>query len=778
MVSEAEIAEQIELEREAIRVGRLRLHQNTQKLEDKEYASASVYGVSTIESLLPALVARIEANYHRIKQGHAGKAFKNIAEAMKHCDADVMAAITLKITIDQVFSRKPRSNEIQNIIIGIGTAVENECMITFYERTCPGLLKTIKENYWHASSGTYTKVKALKVLLNRKEIDHWIRWSPEQRARLGGFLLDEFCLVSDWFVRDLRVNGKKTKQVLIPSPHFETIKAKIMADAELFSPMLWPMLVPPKDWTPNDKGGYLLNAVMEGHPMVRRGDPSLKQGEKVYAFLNKIQKVGFRISPFVLDVAKQLEERKVQVGKFIPLCDVVLPNKPVDIETNKESRQAYRRAAAEAYNLQAQMYNKSCRTRMIMNLARKFEGRTFYHPFSADYRGRVYPIAPYLTPQCTDFGKSLLEFAEESPMTDAAEQWLAFAVSTHYGNDKMDMINRLSWTYENEDLVTAVATDPIEHIGIWEAAADPWCFLHACHEYYHTCIIQDKLTTNYPVACDATASGLQVLSGLARDASTARLVNVSPSKEPQDAYKVIAEESLHAIPDHIKPIWDRKCTKRSALTIPYNAKPFSNRQYIRDALKEKGIEIEPEELTIIVAAVRGAMEKIFPGPMSVMRWIEQEVAKAFKRGESQLTWTTPTGFVVTQKLNKWHLKRIDMQLLGRCQMLIATDESPKVDVLHHKNATAPNLIHSLDSSLLCLATLKFNAPLALIHDSVLCRATDMDQLSTHLRQAYMHLFAEHDYLTDFARMIGAETEPPMINTLKPESVINSTYFFC
>ena len=45
------------------------------------------------------------------------------------------------------------------------------------------------------------------------------------------------------------------------------------------------------------------------------------------------------------------------------------------------------------------------------------------------------------------------------------------------------------------------------------------------------------------------------------------------------------------------------------------------------------------------------MEKIFPGPMSVMRWIEQEVAKAFKRGESQLTWTTPTGFVVTQKLN-------------------------------------------------------------------------------------------------------------------------------
>jgi hypothetical protein len=42
----------------------------------------------------------------------------------------------------------------------------------------------------------------------------------------------------------------------------------------------------------------------------------------------------------------------------------------------------------------------------------------------------------------------------------------------------------------------------------------------------------------------------------------------------------------------------------------------------------------------------------------------------------------------------------------------------------------------------------------------------------------MYLFAENDYLTDFAQQIGAETEPPIIDTLHPESVIESTYFFC
>ena len=111
-------------------------------------------------------------------------------------------------------------------------------------------------------------------------------------------------------------------------------------------------------------------------------------------------------------------------------------------------------------------------------------------------------------------------------------------------------------------------------------------------------------------------------------------------------------------------------------------------------------------------------------------------------------------------------------------MKVSTGDSDKVDKARHKAATAPNLIHSLDSCLLLEATLAFDNPIALIHDSVLCRATDMTELSRIVREKYMYLFAEHDYLTDFAEQIGAETEPPIIGDLKPESVMESTYFFC
>ena len=139
------------------------------------------------------------------------------------------------------------------------------------------------------------------------------------------------------------------------------------------------------------------------------------------------------------------------------------------------------------------------------------------------------------------------------------------------------------------------------------------------------------------------------------------------------------------------------------MTIPYNAKAFSNRQYIRDALQEKGIEVDKNDLTITVRAVRDAMSQVVPGPMSVMKWIEDEVSKAIKRGATELEWTTPSGFVVSQRLMKKKTQVIELQLLGRCQLNVTTGDEKEVDKTRHKAATAPNLIHSLDASLLHLS---------------------------------------------------------------------------
>jgi DNA-directed RNA polymerase len=775
----AQIEAQIQLERDAISHGLKKLHKNTKDLENKSYASATIYGATSIDSLLPRVIEKIEATTTRLTKGQAGVAFKEIQQHLHSIDAPAAAAISLKLTFDKVFSYKEDSNLATKVCEAIGVAVEQECQMRYYENTAPGLLKTIKDNYWHRSIGTQQKLTVVRTLMNRSDIEHWKTWGSSTRIKLGGWLLDCIMQASGWFTKDMIQRGKRRLQYVIPTPEFLQIKDAVMRNAELFSPLAWPMLIEPNDWTNDRSGGYLLNEVMCGHNLVRRGNPSSIQGEIPLTFLNRIQKVAYRLNPFIVKVAEELDRLERPVGKFLPIVHHELPVKPVDIATNKEARHEYNRKAAEVHNTQAQEFRKSCRTRMTMEAVNRFKDKEkFYIPWSFDYRGRAYPIPAFLTPQDTDFGKSLLRSYEESYLTPESEDWLAFQVATTWGLDKSPMSERLAWVKENSTFIKRIVLDPIGCLPEWEVADEPWQFLAACEEYYHCVLSGERQFTGLFVATDATCSGLQILAGLARDASTARLVNVLPSDTPQDAYKVVAEAAKPHCPESIQPYLDRKVVKRVVMTVPYNAKPFSNRGYIKDALKDKGIEISKEDLTETVNAVRDAMNCVVPGPMAVMSWIEAEVANAIDNGKQQLEWVTPSGFVVNQKLMKKNTVRVDLQLLGRCQLTVAVDDSNKVDRNHHKNATAPNLIHSLDASLLHLAAIRFNAPIALIHDSVLCRATDMSTLSTVVRETYMHLFAEHDYLNDFASQIGAETTPPIIGDLKPESVIESTYFFC
>jgi DNA-directed RNA polymerase len=286
------------------------------------------------------------------------------------------------------------------------------------------------------------------------------------------------------------------------------IKDALMRDAELFSPLAWPMLIPPNDWSNEQPGGYLLNEVMRGHDLVRRGHPVRIQGEKPLEFLNRIQKVSYCLNHFIVGVAEELDKREQPVGKFLPIVHHPQPPKPVDIEENKQSRQAYKRDSTEVRNRQAYEFRKSCRTRMTLEAVNRFKDREkFYIPWSFDYRGRAYPIPAFLTPQDTDFGKSLLRSYEEAPMTRDAEDWLAFQVATCAGLDKATMEDRLKWPGNNLTFIKRVVLDPIGTVNEWGELDEPWQFLAACEEYYRCVVTKERKTTGLFVATDATCSG-------------------------------------------------------------------------------------------------------------------------------------------------------------------------------------------------------------------------------------------------------------------------------
>ena len=127
-----QIEEQIQLERDAIAQGLEKLRKNTRDLEAKEYASASVYGAASIDTLLPLVVERIEATTSRLKKGNAGIAFKEIQQYLADVEPLAAAAIAVKLTFDKVFSYKEKSNRAVNVCDSIGLAVEQECQMRHY----------------------------------------------------------------------------------------------------------------------------------------------------------------------------------------------------------------------------------------------------------------------------------------------------------------------------------------------------------------------------------------------------------------------------------------------------------------------------------------------------------------------------------------------------------------------------------------------------------------------------------------------------------------------
>jgi len=777
MATPSQIKRQFQLEQEAISCGHQRLHESIERLEEKSYASASAYGTASISAALPLVIKEIESSLYKLRKGQAGQHYLPVSKHISDLEPLAIATISLKIIFDTVFSMKRDSDLLANVLVSIGSALESECKFRWYKANHPKLMKYIEDKYFHESCGTQQKVSIASVIFGRKEVV-WPSWNIKTRTALGSWCLNSTIIATEWFTKEIDQRSKRRKvSRVVPTPKFTEIREQLIKSAEMFSGIPWPMLVPPNNWTNEKCGGYITNELMKGHELTRRGNPLLKHGNTPLAFLNKLQQVRYRVNTHILDVAQHFKDRGIKVGKFIPIAEAFKPPKPPDIEDNPEAKQAWKRATAEAYNTDRLNFKRSVRTRTQLEAAEKFRNEEFYLCWSFDYRGRAYPIPAFLTPQDTDFGKACIRFADESPIKVDSQEWLAFQVATTFGLDKSTMDERTEWVDNNIPLIKRVALDPIRSRPEWENTEEPWQFMAACHEYYHCCIERDKHTTGLMVAVDATCSGLQILAGLAKDQSTAELVNVCPGNKPSDAYKAVAEESKKYLPEELHHWMTRKTTKRTVMTIPYNATKSSSRIYIREALKEQGYEPTPEQVSIVVDSVYKSMDAIVPGPMRVMRWIKQHVGQYIRDGAVEVEWSTPSGFVVNQQRNKRETETLELQLLGRTRINLTVGPGNPCPT-RHKSSTAPNLIHSLDASILHCSFQQFNEPFTVIHDSVLTRAGDMGTLNKLVRETYTTIFTSDCWLTRFGETIQASEPPPIVGTLDPKVVNNSTYFFC
>ena len=131
----------------------------------------------------------------------------------------------------------------------------------------------------------------------------------------------------------------------------------------------------------------------------------------------------------------------------------------------------------------------------------------------------------------------------------------------------------------------------------------------------------------------------------------------------------------------------------------------------------------------------------------------------------------PLGMVTVAALlpQQWPMKLVDRNVRE-------VTEAP--DLNHHRGAAAPNLIHSLDSSLLHLTFCDEEAPFTLIHDCLLMRSCDMDRISGKIRKTFAQMYSK-PVLRDWAGQLGVPfDESVMVNTLDIQESLDSPYLFC
>ena len=457
MVTHTNLHRQFLLEQEAISCGRQRLHDSMQKLEEKSYASASVYGVSSIREALPYLIRTVETTFCKLNKGQAGKFYKEIAEHLDTLEPLAISTIILKITFDRVFSTQRGANLITPTMVAIGSALESECKFRWYKKEYPALMHYISEKYFHDACGTKQKEIIASQKFGQRNIK-WSAWNVKTKTSLGRWALQVVMESTQWFtINKRKTHRKKYEYRVVPTDLFNEKRAELIKSAELFAGIPWPMLVIPDDWGYEQGqiiyGGYLTNSMMKGHDLTRKGNPSIIHGETPMNFLNKLQRVKYCVNQHVLYIADKMRLRGRIIGKFIPISPSTKLPRPVDADENQESNLAWRRAMAEAHNADRINFKRSVRTRTQLEAAEKFKDDVFYLCWSFDYRGRAYPIPAFLTPQDTDFGKALLRFADEASVTDEAELWLSFQVATTYGLDKETLEDRHQWVSDNSCLL-------------------------------------------------------------------------------------------------------------------------------------------------------------------------------------------------------------------------------------------------------------------------------------------------------------------------------------
>jgi DNA-directed RNA polymerase len=294
-----------------------------------------------------------------------------------------------------------------------------------------------------------------------------------------------------------------------------------------------------------------------------------------------------------------------------------------------------------------------------------------WFPHGADFRGRLYAEVNDLSPQGSDEGKALLEFAHGKALGEDGLAWLYIRAASCYATektptgdvavDKLPFRGREEWTLAHLDQIHSAADYPLDDLW-WTEAEDPWCFLATCFEISLAVRSGDPRTfiSHLPIPLDGSCNGLQHLSALGRDREGALATNViSDDGDRRDIYSEVAEILKRLVAADAgkgnklalewQPKIKRSLVKKAVMTTPYG---ISDGGIAHQLLKSKdkpteGFEEETPAANYLKDQLVKAIDETVSAATKIKEWLAA-VAGALATHDIPFRWQTPSGNTLQQ----------------------------------------------------------------------------------------------------------------------------------
>ena len=799
---------QSELNQDMVTQGVSRYRRRVQSARERKHESETPYGQRLLRNYLPAFITELERRieYHR-KYNHAVPIFLPLIWDM---DVRQLAFLAFKTMLDSIGEKRATLSAA----IHIASVIEDELRYKRLKDDYPEVFKWASRDVKKYSTRSYQRIRDAFIRhevgeASKGNVERWKSWTRKEKTLMGTWLLEMIRTTTHLIMFKTIGQREKTIQFLVATDELFEWMAEYNESQEILQPLWLPTVEPPEAWSSIGVGGY---QSIDGVPplsFIKTFDYDYLNKldfdamKPVVDAVNHIQNTKWEVNEDVLGVAKWAWQNNKEIGEMIRREDYELPMWNPAYEGDDDATKEFSRRCGVIHHLNVAMRSKRLMIMKTLWTAEKFEDKEFYFPHQLDFRGRMYPIPFFLSPQGSDLSKSLLRFATSKPINNADDaRWLAIHGANTFGKNKLTFDERLEWVNKNRTNIEEVHDDPQAN-DWWQAADEPWQFLAFCREWSRFLKHGYGFETKLPCAMDASNNGIQILSLLGRDSEGASATNVVATNKPADLYEAVSdlvnEQLLKAQSkgDHIAAAWlkfgiDRKTTKQPVMVKPYGGTMFSCRELISAWYAKKCMDnvVDPfgRESSVAINYLNGivwkAMNVCMKRPVEVMKWMRDTV-RVLSHEDKPITWTSPLGFPVKQKYNDTRAGRI-MTLLGdKISYVKCHEPLDKIDKIRQTNAIAPNFVHSLDASLAQMTSLnaKENGinSLAMVHDSFATHSTDCNKLNKIIRNSASTIFST-DQLARFRDEVTTQTEKdipelPEYGTLDPKQVIHSEYFF-